>query len=855
MQTKSIFKKIFIITYFFILLITYNSFGEIRGIYRISNYQIFDDGSFTYSVTIKVYNNSSFPSSFNNSWVFYTNDTTSILASGLDWTNEFSSYSGYDSWQPGIYRTGYQRKFSVPINAYDSTIYTLSYRGPSEYWSFGGGEGTFYGDGFGGAETPFGTFYVTLTLPNTANSYSIIQESSPHILISNTPIVLRWIEYNVNGVTDNISFSGSSLTTSKPLITITNLSPKKPTINDEITLTGNIKFPNGNIYVPSNGEIGIEDPVGMQSALIPVASDGSFTYKTIKNNTNPGGFFLLKFFLNYKNNNIDTIITNKFILYLDDNNQSNYNFVNINYEASLYNHTSTLPVSTEAFAYQVSQTTSLSTQELMDASAPVSNSLTDYAGSVWKDYWSSDLNKGIFIGTGVSCTASLFVPAVSPVCAFGVKTVGFGIAKSVLFVELDKIIDQVPDNEWNQMQKSEAKLIVRGTTHLLTFFITPQDGGIKAIADAAKLTAELGSLTIKYVKLVNDQKNPQTNGIDGFTLQLVSSNDDIYNIGLAKKENNSVYFRSYSPVNLMVTDPLGRKTNKYYSEIPGAKYTEADLNGDGDIDDEIFIPNYVLGNYHVEVIPDSNASPTDNVTVTMNASWSDSTITFAQNTMIKDLPSNGYTILSNVDTIKARFWFANDTLNISHNSLAACYLELPSGYDPLLINNSNISLNNIIKPFSLDPNLIDSDSNGIDERRIYFDANALSNLMTQAGGIFKLYYTYDSLNTIVSIDTINFITTDVLNKNKQPIVFSLQQNYPNPFNPTTTINYSVPQNSFVTIKVYDVLGKEITTLVNHETRSGNYSVEFNASKFTSGVYYYRMQAGNFTETKKLIVLK
>ncbi len=92
-------------------------------------------------------------------------------------------------------------------------------------------------------------------------------------------------------------------------------------------------------------------------------------------------------------------------------------------------------------------------------------------------------------------------------------------------------------------------------------------------------------------------------------------------------------------------------------------------------------------------------------------------------------------------------------------------------------------------------------------------------------------------------------------QNNFPISFSLQQNYPNPFNPTTTINYSVPKTSFVTLKVYDVLGKEITTLVNHETRSGNYSVEFNASKFISGVYYYRMQAGSFVETKKLIVLK
>jgi hypothetical protein len=88
-----------------------------------------------------------------------------------------------------------------------------------------------------------------------------------------------------------------------------------------------------------------------------------------------------------------------------------------------------------------------------------------------------------------------------------------------------------------------------------------------------------------------------------------------------------------------------------------------------------------------------------------------------------------------------------------------------------------------------------------------------------------------------------------------PIYFSLLQNYPNPFNPNTKINYNVPKSVFVTIKVYDVLGKEVTTLVNENKPVGNYSVEFNANKLVSGVYFYRMQAGNFIQTKKLILVK
>ncbi|MHB8338621.1 MAG: T9SS type A sorting domain-containing protein [Ignavibacteriaceae bacterium] len=85
--------------------------------------------------------------------------------------------------------------------------------------------------------------------------------------------------------------------------------------------------------------------------------------------------------------------------------------------------------------------------------------------------------------------------------------------------------------------------------------------------------------------------------------------------------------------------------------------------------------------------------------------------------------------------------------------------------------------------------------------------------------------------------------------------YTLEQNYSNPFNPVTTINYTVPEKGFVTIKVYDLLGKEVASLVNEEKNSGSYSAEFNGSKLSSGVYFYRMQAGSFVETKKLILMK
>jgi len=98
---------------------------------------------------------------------------------------------------------------------------------------------------------------------------------------------------------------------------------------------------------------------------------------------------------------------------------------------------------------------------------------------------------------------------------------------------------------------------------------------------------------------------------------------------------------------------------------------------------------------------------------------------------------------------------------------------------------------------------------------------------------------------------------------KQPISFSLSQNYPNPFNPITIIKYQIPELSLITLKVYDVLGSEIATLVNEEKPIGNYTVEFDATELSSGIYFYRIQAGSpsagsgqsFVETKKMVLLR
>lgn len=86
-------------------------------------------------------------------------------------------------------------------------------------------------------------------------------------------------------------------------------------------------------------------------------------------------------------------------------------------------------------------------------------------------------------------------------------------------------------------------------------------------------------------------------------------------------------------------------------------------------------------------------------------------------------------------------------------------------------------------------------------------------------------------------------------------VFCLEQNYPNPFNPTTIISFSIPDQSNVTLKVYDVLGQLVNTIVDETKEAGTYTVDFNASYLSNGIYYYAIQTGKFSAAKKMLLLR
>ena len=100
------------------------------------------------------------------------------------------------------------------------------------------------------------------------------------------------------------------------------------------------------------------------------------------------------------------------------------------------------------------------------------------------------------------------------------------------------------------------------------------------------------------------------------------------------------------------------------------------------------------------------------------------------------------------------------------------------------------------------------------------------------------------------------IVSDVEKENdKIPNEYTLHQNFPNPFNPSTTISFSIPEEEFVSLKVFNTLGEEITELLNETKSAGNYSVLFNAEELPSGIYFYKIAAGNFFQTRKMMLVK
>jgi hypothetical protein len=149
------------------------------------------------------------------------------------------------------------------------------------------------------------------------------------------------------------------------------------------------------------------------------------------------------------------------------------------------------------------------------------------------------------------------------------------------------------------------------------------------------------------------------------------------------------------------------------------------------------------------------------------------------------------------------------------------------------------------------------DENGVVVAVMNPTSNNPFTLTAPSTGTFKVNAGFKSPNRRWDSTTVTIVLADIGDNLIESThrTYKLNNNYPNPFNPSTKISYSIPRKSMVTLEVYDLAGNQISTLVNEEKSAGSYEVVFEASQLTSGVYFYTLRTGNYTETKKMVVLR
>lgn len=235
-----------------------------------------------------------------------------------------------------------------------------------------------------------------------------------------------------------------------------------------------------------------------------------------------------------------------------------------------------------------------------------------------------------------------------------------------------------------------------------------------------------------------------------------------------------------------------------------------------------------------------------------------------------------------VEVVKATIDIDPDTLNLaSKGRWITAYVELPSEYDARNINIFTVRLNAIISAETQPTEIGDYDKGGIADLMVKFDRSAVEKVVPVGDKVtITISGQLSDGKKFEGTDTIRVISPSTLVDNESDIestkpenfpepsavqfyqmapgqrVNALGQNYPNPFNPATTIEYSIAQDCQVTLKLYNVAGQLVATLIDEWQTAGPHKVVFDAGdKLSRGIYYYQLKAGNFVGTKKMVVLK
>jgi len=206
----------------------------------------------------------------------------------------------------------------------------------------------------------------------------------------------------------------------------------------------------------------------------------------------------------------------------------------------------------------------------------------------------------------------------------------------------------------------------------------------------------------------------------------------------------------------------------------------------------------------------------------------------------------------------------NAVIRLNFNNTVLAFPQSPIKNIDYIIHNldtsyyySSVSLSSpgvvSINIAQVGSNYFNLSSNYIDIATIYFKLDNPNDSLNIKPELLQFFSPVSPDEWTIGTWNVNYTITGITQN--QPSQFELSQNYPNPFNPSTIISYSIPISSNVIIKLYNSLGEEMSTLVNDFQSPGKYKVQFNGSSLASGIYFYEIQAGSFTETKKMILLK
>jgi len=218
-------------------------------------------------------------------------------------------------------------------------------------------------------------------------------------------------------------------------------------------------------------------------------------------------------------------------------------------------------------------------------------------------------------------------------------------------------------------------------------------------------------------------------------------------------------------------------------------------------------------------------------------SWTDANTGLSGNALKINNMFSIFALTSNGLYLTPLTAFTSWTTAVPTGDFRACASDLMSGKYYFFGNNVGTSIDLNTSTVATIP--LGGISGGVITSALLYGTNIF--VGTETGGVFRA--------------PISALTTGVNEKNELPNDFNLSQNYPNPFNPTTTISFSLPSKSYVSLKVFDALGREVSILVSKELTAGTYSQQWNSGSLPSGVYFYRLQAGNYSETRKLVLLK